>query len=110
MVDPFVDDGVYEDVAISEVYRGKDAIANYVKRGVSCVPDVKMTPASIIVEGQAGACEYRMTGTHTGDYPGLPATGNAINSRVMVFFEFEENKIKRVSDYWDLHSSGFVKK
>ena len=108
MLSLFVDDCMYEDVAEGSIYRGKRQIADLVARGVVTLPDVKMTPRRIIVDGDAGATEYRMTGTHLGDWPGLPATGNAIDVRIVAFFEFEDGGIKRISEYWDLRSSGFM--
>jgi steroid delta-isomerase-like uncharacterized protein len=43
-----------------------------------------------------------MSGTHEGNFPGIPATGNHISSvRGTTVLELEAGKIRRESDYWD---------
>ena len=46
-----------------------------------------------------------MSGTHNGDLPGLPATGNRFSSiRGATIVELAGGKIRRNSDYWDAAS------
>src|SRR5690348_10249776 len=43
-----------------------------------------------------------MSGTHKGDFPGIPATGKRFSSvRGSTILELEAGKIRRQSDYWD---------
>jgi steroid delta-isomerase-like uncharacterized protein len=43
-----------------------------------------------------------MRGTHTGEMPGMPATGKRFEVRGASTFEFRDAKILRCSDYWDM--------
>lgn len=45
-----------------------------------------------------------MSGTHSGDFPGLPATGKSFSIRGTSVMELDGNKIKRNSDCWNLVS------
>jgi steroid delta-isomerase-like uncharacterized protein len=42
-----------------------------------------------------------MSGTHAGDFPGMPATGKRLSVRGSTILELEAGKIRRESDYWD---------
>jgi predicted ester cyclase len=43
-----------------------------------------------------------MSGTHNGDFPGIPATGKHFSSaRGTSILELEAGKIHREADYWD---------
>jgi len=50
-----------------------------------------------------GACpEWVMSGTHKGDFPGMPATGKRFSSvRGAMIVELQDGRIRRCSDYWD---------
>ncbi len=47
---------------------------------------------------------FAMTGTQTGDMPGLPATDRSFSIRGASVGELAGDKIKRKSDYWSLAS------
>jgi steroid delta-isomerase-like uncharacterized protein len=54
------------------------------------------------VAGSWGVMEWVMSGTHKGDFPGLPATGKRFaDVRGTTVVELEGGKIRRNSDYWD---------
>jgi len=43
-----------------------------------------------------------MSGTHKGDFPGMPATGKRFSSvRGSTIIEVQTGKFRRNSDYWD---------
>jgi steroid delta-isomerase-like uncharacterized protein len=51
---------------------------------------------------QWAAIEWVMSGTHKGDFPGIPATGKRFSSvRGTSILELETGKIRRESDYRD---------
>lgn len=65
-------------------------------------PDVTFELGSSFANGTAGAAEWIMRGRHTGDLPGMPATGKRIEVRGASVFEFVGDRIRRCSDYWDM--------
>ena len=100
----FTDDGVYEDVGLGAVNRGRDAIRAFVAGGFVTFPDFNVVLTSLFVTEDRAASEWIMTGTHLGDSPGLPATGKPISVRGASIIEFRDDKIQRDSDYWDTAS------
>ena len=78
----FTDDGVYEDVTVVRVNRGKAEIRVFVEETFAVFP-------------------WTMSGTHEGD-TAIPATHKRFSLRGASGGEFEGDKIKRNSDYWNM--------
>jgi steroid delta-isomerase-like uncharacterized protein len=98
----FVDDCVFEDVTFGVVARGKEELRSFVEGAFAAVPDFKYRLTSRFATSQWAAVEWVMSGTHKGDFPGIPATGRRFSSvRGSTILELEAGKIRRESDYWD---------
>ena len=98
----FADDCVFEDVTFGVVARGKEELRSFVNRAFAAVPDFKYGLTSRFAASQWAAIEWVMSGTHKGDWPGMPATGKRFSSvRGTSILELEAGKIRRESDYWD---------
>jgi steroid delta-isomerase-like uncharacterized protein len=98
----------YEDVPTSTVSEGPEAVKAFFGRVWSAIPDMRMVPTTVLTTGNALAIEWIATGTHSGDFPGLPATGNPFHIRGISMIELAGDQVQRVSDYWDLASSGLL--
>jgi steroid delta-isomerase-like uncharacterized protein len=98
----------YEDVPTGTVSEGPDAIKAFFGRVWAAIPDMQMVPTNVLTTGNAIAVEWIATGTHSGDFPGLPATGNPFHIRGISMIELTGDQVRRVSDYWDLASSGLL--
>ncbi len=98
----------YEDVPTSTVSEGPDAVRAFFGRVWAAIPDMQMVPTTVLANENALAVEWIATGTHSGDFPGLPATGNPFNIRGISMIELAGEQVRRVSDYWDLASSGLL--
>jgi steroid delta-isomerase-like uncharacterized protein len=98
----------YEDVPTSTVSEGPEAVKAFFGRVWSAIPDMRMVPTHVLTTGNAVAVEWIATGTHSGDFPGLPATGNPFHIRGISMIEVTGDQVRRVSDYWDLASSGLL--
>ena len=96
----------YEDVPTGTVSDGPEAVKAFFQRVWSAIPDMEMVPSGQLETASAVAVEWTATGTHLGDFPGLPATGNAFRIRGMSMIELAGEHVRRVSDYWDLATSG----
>jgi steroid delta-isomerase-like uncharacterized protein len=98
----FANDCVFEDVTFGVVARGKEELRGFVNGAFAAIPDFKYRLTSRFAAGQWAAIEWVMSGTHTGDFPGMPATGKRFSSvRGSSILELEAGKIRRQSDYWD---------
>lgn len=98
----FADDCVFEDVTFGVVVRGKEELRRFVSRAFAAVPDFKYGLTSRFAASQWAAIEWVMSGTHQGDFPGMPGTGKRFSSvRGSSILELAAGKIRRESDYWD---------
>ncbi|MBI2911554.1 MAG: ester cyclase [Chloroflexi bacterium] len=103
----FTDDCFFEDVPFGMTARGKQELAASLRMWLGAVPDAHARLASSFVAGDRAAAEVVVTGTHTGDLPGLPATGRRFEIRAVSVLELQQGKVKRRSDYWD--SASFLR-
>ena len=94
-------DVVYEDVAFGVVNHGREETRRHFQEAFAAFPDLQFELTSLVVAGSRGAAEWTMPGTHTGDYPGLPATHQRLSVRGTSVFELAGDTIQRNRDYWD---------
>ena len=84
------------------VTQGREELRSFVNRAFAAVPDFTYGVTSRCATRHWAAIEWVMSGTHTGDLPGMPATGQRFASvRGASMLELEAGKIRRESDYWD---------
>ncbi len=98
----FTDDCVYEDVPLGAVSHGKAELQGFYNMIYSVFPDFKIELTSQFLVGDHAGAEWILSGTHKGDFPGLPATNKRVSIRAASIFELEGNKLKRCSDYFDM--------
>jgi steroid delta-isomerase-like uncharacterized protein len=63
---------------LADPVRGRDGIKQFVTGLRTGFPDIQFTVKHQIVEGNKVAARYSMTGTHKGEFLGVPATGNSV--------------------------------
>src|SRR5215510_6087788 len=71
----FTEDCVYEAVPFGAVNHGKAALRAWVEHTFTSTPDFTVTVTTRFAVGKGAVMEWVMSGTHSGDYPGIPATG-----------------------------------
>jgi steroid delta-isomerase-like uncharacterized protein len=102
LVSLFTDDCVFEDVTFGVVARGKDELRSFANSAFAAVPDFNYGLRRWFAASQWAVIEWVMSGTHQGDFPGMPATGKRFSSvRGSTILELDAGKIRRESDYWD---------
>lgn len=104
----YAEDAVYEDVAVvsngwGEPWSGHETIREALVDGFEAIPDMSFENVSVSSVGDRLAVEWIMTGTHLGDYPGLPATGRSISIRGVSLIELEGDEIAWERDYYDAY-------
>lgn len=102
----YADDALYEDVTNvgnqwATPWRGRDAIHDAVREMFAALPDLAFEMHAVRTGKDFAVLEWTMTGTHTGDWPTLPATGRPISVRGVSVLEFAGAAIRRQHDYWD---------
>lgn len=98
----FTETLVYEDVTLGVVNRSAGELRKFGEGFFSGFPDVTFEVRSSFANGTRGGAEWVMRGTHSGDMPGMPASGKRVELRGASVFEFAGDKIQRCSDYWDM--------
>jgi steroid delta-isomerase-like uncharacterized protein len=100
----FTDNIVYEDVTFGSVNRGKTALRDFATATFGAFADLKfeLTSRMVAADGKSGAMEWVWRGRQTKDFPGLPATNKPFEVRGATIVQFNDGRISRNSDYWDL--------
>lgn len=98
----FTDDCVYEDLAMGITAHGKAELVRLYTAAHNAFPDYKVEVTAQFIAGDQGSAEWVMSGTHTGDLPGLPATHKYASVRAASIFELRGDKVSRWSDYFDM--------
>jgi len=98
----FTDDAVYEDVAGGQIVRGKEAIKQLLRAAYAWAPDFRVAMKSLIVADNTAATEWVSEGIQTGPIGELPASGNSFQLRGASILNFQNGKIAKVTDYYDM--------
>jgi steroid delta-isomerase-like uncharacterized protein len=98
----FTKDCVYEDMALGAVNTGKQQLGAFLRATFAAIPDFRIELKAILSSGDRAASEWIMSGTQTGAFPGIPATGKRFSVRGASMMELYQGKIRRNADYWSL--------
>ncbi|RBY78771.1 hypothetical protein DQ238_11980 [Geodermatophilus sp. TF02-6] len=94
-------DGTHEDVAFGRPARGREAIAEGLRRLFTAFPDASWTPAAQLeADGQAFS-RYVLTGTLQRDMGPIRATGQRLELPGVHVLETDSRLITRSQDFWD---------
>ena len=97
----FTTDATFEDLAFAARFDGVAAIRSFVESTYAGAPDFRVEPQEILAGDGSAAAAWVMSGTHAGDFPGLPATGRRFTVRASSLVWFEGGLIRRIEDYWN---------
>ena len=85
------------------VAKGTDAIVDRARMILGGFSDAKLEVVAINIDGNRGCTEWRFTGTHDGDFLGVPATGRMVDNIGMSVEDFDDSgKIVSETAYWDV--------
>jgi steroid delta-isomerase-like uncharacterized protein len=99
----YADDIFFEQViADGAVIHGKEEMRVLFHTIFAAFPDYRAALTSWMVSGDRACYEWVMSGTHKGDFRGIPATGKSISFRVATVAELKNGKYSRISLYFDL--------
>lgn len=71
---------------------GAEGVKEAFRRMRSGFPDMKLTPEAIYTDGDTVIARVRVTGTHSGEYFGIPPTGKSIDITGIDIVRLEEGK------------------
>jgi len=101
-------DEAFELYALDYIYHGpagdlggRDGIRGLWEVFLAGFPDLHSTVLDTISEGNKVVLRWRIDGTHTGDFLGVPPSGNKIALDVTEIFRVENGQLVEAWDQWD---------
>ena len=98
----YAENAVVEDSMYPQAFVGREAILARKSAGMAAIPGLKISVTNRIVQGDQLIAEWVASGSHTGDYPGLPASGRAFSIPGVTVVVRQNGKIVRESLYYDM--------
>ena len=99
--DTFAEDAIWEDDALPAAVRGGAAAAQTMAMFYAAFPDMHFEVEREFASGDSVAVCWRVTGTHQGDFFGLPPTGRKVDYHACGIFQIRDGKIVYVRTYLD---------
>ena len=98
----YADDARLVDQAMEGPIEGRSAVKEYIGGYVNAMPDFKWERVGIEIDGNVGVEQWRATGTHDRDMPGLPATHKRLSVEGCSVMHFgDDGLIHQEENYWD---------
>jgi steroid delta-isomerase-like uncharacterized protein len=97
----YAENAIVEDSMHLQPFIGRAAIMERKDIITSAASDAKITITNRIVSGHQVTAEWVATGIHTGDLPGLPASGRPFSIQGVTVVIRHEGKIVREALYYD---------
>jgi predicted ester cyclase len=94
LLSTLTDDCVYELVGWNRRWEGLDGAASFYASLLGAFPDIDFRLTDIVI-GPQGVCEEAdVVGTHERDWAGVPATGERLEWKVVIFFPWDRQARK----------------
>lgn len=99
LVSCYARDGVHhEPFTVPREFVGHDAIRRFNEQLLDSFPDEVVQPCRVLAERRWLSAVCRCTGTHSGDFLGVPATGRRFEVEEHVLVEF--NAAGLIKNFW----------
>jgi steroid delta-isomerase-like uncharacterized protein len=95
------DDGVVESPLAGGTARGREAIEKLYRTYLSAFGDMKFEQDELLIDGDRVALLARVSGTDTGGFMGMPASGRQVNFPTVFVFELRDGRIARERRIYD---------
>lgn len=92
----------YEIIPTAEVWDGQSGVHALLNENRKGFPDFHFYPETTHHADDAVIVEGRFTGTHEGNWRGLPATGRKVDFPLIIVFLFEAERMVCERTYFDL--------
>ena len=97
----YAEDIVWWYVGMPAPERGRDALKARDTATLNAFADPHREVDATVVDEHGAAVRWRLTATHTGDYGGLSATQRRVELNGCSVFEFDGERVQRLSVYVD---------
>jgi len=99
----YAEHAVVEDSMYAHPFVGRAAIMSRKSAGMAAIPGLNINVTNRIVHGNQLTVEWVASGTHSGDYPGLVASGRSFSIPGVTVVVRHNGKIVRESLYYDMN-------
>jgi steroid delta-isomerase-like uncharacterized protein len=76
----------------------KDGVLEFFRMYREAFPDLKMAPEDVLVSGDKVVARVRATGTHDGEFMGMPTTGKSIDVQLIDIIRFDDSGL--ACEHW----------
>lgn len=98
----FSADCEFTDHGTGQHTRGRDAVRDGAEEWLKAISELLIEERSFLSAGASYAKEWIMSGVHTGDLPGLPATGRSFAVHGSGHGEVRDGEIVSAALYWNM--------
>jgi steroid delta-isomerase-like uncharacterized protein len=91
-------DGMVEHEDLPGFAPDKAGVLAFFRMMVAAFPDMRMTPDDVLVDGDKAVARVTATGTHKGDFMGMPPTGKPIDVQVIDIMRYDGDGM--VAEHW----------
>jgi len=93
----FIDHHVPPDVPL-----GPAGVREWAARAKTGFPDFRIRILDMVVQKEKAACLIEFGGTHTGEFSGIPPTGNRTSAQAMSLFRAESGQLVEAWEFADV--------
>lgn len=76
----------------------KDGVKQLFHMYRAAFPDLRMEPQDVLASGDKAVARVRATGTHEGEFLGMPATGKSVDVELIDIIRFDDDGLAR--EHW----------
>ena len=76
----------------------KDGVLEFFRMYRAAFPDLRMDPEDVLASGDKVVARVRATGTHEGEFMGMPPTGKSVDVQLIDIMLFAEDGLVR--EHW----------
>ncbi len=81
----------------------RDGTMEFFRMWIAAFPDIRMDVQDVVTDGDKAVARVRATGTHRGEFMGVPASGRSIDMQIIDIMRFDAEGL--VSEHWGLADS-----
>lgn len=85
---------------LAEIH-GHEELEGFIREMRTAFPDIRLTLDDMLAREDVVMAEWTATGTHEGEFNGIPPTGNEIEQQGMEKLRIADDKIQEASIYFD---------
>lgn len=102
LMELLTDDFTYNSVTRYNL--NKEEYRKFIDGLYASFSDIRFRVDRTVSQGNTVVAETIFTGTHKGEYLGIPSTGKSVESPSVYIFDLEDGKVKLIKYYSNLHS------